>query len=90
MSEFWRPTRKHVLTVSEAVRKHVCAYRGSRTCDCKFARNLKNVGIPTESGNGCCELRTAIESLSVLTDREWEMLQRRIQKRNSVRARAKR
>lgn len=56
------------------------------TCDCKYGGT--NLMQGTEVGNGCPELRSVDAILSVMTDREWAMLVKRVGKQNDKKLRA--
>jgi hypothetical protein len=76
--------RTSVVDVLEKVRGHVCAYtldpsKPAKHCDCKYGGT--NVMCGTETGNGCPELRSAIEVLTAMTDFEYDRAARRANKR---------
>jgi len=66
--------KEKIILILEVLAKKVCAYGNPKRCDCKFALDGKNVGTGTESGNGCCELNTAIAAIKKLTDKQWNFL----------------
>ena len=45
----------------------LCVYADEYFCDCKFGAN--NIGKPTEQGNGCPEIRTAIKIIEQIKER---------------------
>ncbi len=55
------------------------------TCDCKYGGT--NLMQGTENGNGCPELRSVEAILSVMTDREWSMLVKRVAKKDAKKLR---
>lgn len=71
-----------------------CAYRvitdtkdkRPTRCDCKYGGT--NLMKGTETGNGCPELRSVVEVLNVMTEREWKMLLKRVGKRDAKTLRA--
>lgn len=67
--------REKIIKVLKIIQQQNCAYAGSPRCDCKYADDdCKNVGTPTESGPGCCEMRVAIDIISKLNDEQWNYL----------------
>ncbi len=62
--------RTDILEALRKVQIHVCAYRSSSFCDCKFGAT--HVGQSGEEDNGCPEVRTAIHLLNNMSDDEFE------------------
>jgi len=63
--------REELIASLEQIRKAICAYGGSSRCDCKF---MEPGEAPkrSESGNGCCEIRTTIWMIERMTPEEFE------------------
>ncbi len=88
-------SREETRKVIEALQGMACAYsivgpaKGVKpvsSCDCKYGGT--NLMKGTETGNGCPELRSVVEILDVMTEREWEMLIKRIAARDAKKLRA--
>lgn len=67
--------RTDILEALNKVQIHLCAYRSSSFCDCKFGAT--NVGQSSEEGNGCPEVRTAIHILKNMSDQEFDYFRSR-------------
>ena len=87
-------SRSETRKVIAGLQLMACAYRiianpkdkNPVRCDCKYGGT--NLMKGTETGNGCPELRSVDAVLSVMTDREWKMLVKRVGKRDSKTLRA--
>lgn len=87
-------SREDTRAVIGKLQVMACAYsiivppglKQARTCDCKYGGT--NLMKGTEAGNGCPELRSVDEILAVMTDREWNMLTKRVNKQRDKSLRA--
>lgn len=87
-------SRKETLKVIADLQLMACAYRiiadpkdkRPTRCDCKYGGT--NLMKGTETGNGCPELRSVVELLSVMTEREWKMLVKRVGRKDAKTLRA--
>ncbi len=86
--------REQTREVIADLQNMACAYRviadpkdkTPTQCDCKYGGT--NLMKGTETGNGCPELRSVVEILSVMTDREWSMLVKRVGRKGAKTLRA--
>ena len=76
-------TKEQLTKAAENIRRSVCAYApGMHMCDCKYGAYEK---VPVnamrgERGNGCPELRGIIHFLEGMTEKEFNRIQKRIEK----------
>lgn len=61
--------REKLIKSLEIIRRMHCEYLGE-FCDCKFG--IGEIGKSRGEQNGCCEIRTAIDLLEKMTDKEFE------------------
>ncbi len=87
-------SRTETLKVIADLQNMACAYKiianpkdkTPTKCDCKYGG--QNLMKGTETGNGCPELRSIVEVLSVMTNFEWQRLVKRVGKRDAKTLRA--
>ena len=51
-------------------------------CDCKYGANSSSIGRGSENGNGCPEMRCVKSILEVMTDKEFERIVKRMNKKS--------
>lgn len=60
----------------ERIQVGICAYRSHSFCDCKYGAH--NVGLNSENGSGCPEIRQTLTIMKEMTDEEYQSIIDRI------------
>ncbi len=72
-------TRDSLVEALEAVRLRTCGYsdgkKAAQRCDCKFGLTISRRG---SEQNGCPELRFVLALLESLSEKEYEILSKRV------------
>jgi len=77
-------TKEELVQATKNIRQSVCAYApNSPMCDCKYGAHKKAPpnAMRGEKGNGCPELRNVILFLQGITEKEYNKIWKRIEKK---------
>jgi len=74
-------SKEELFRALKLVQLKICAYRSAIFCDCKYGITEKTMRNGEQTG--CPEVRELIAMLSVMTDQEFDEIQKRIKQKTS-------
>jgi len=74
--------RTELIETLQKIQVGICAYRSKTFCDCKYGAD--KVGLNSEDGSGCPEMRQTLAIMNEMTDEEYQVVLNRIVDKRKV------